>query len=169
MILCLLKVNRGVPCLLTLSNNHYYCLLFPSDLLRHRCEPSTLHFSVSLRHVDQGWRRAAADRTEELWPETWGHCEVCVVFFLSSKHCILILFCEYNCIIPTVFLLQRAGFEAANLPGHCLLRSLRQRGVPLGEAEASGVLSSGADHIPVLKQSRVQSESQNPCFPNTAV
>lgn len=165
MILCLIKVNWRFPCLLILI----YCLLFPSDLLRHRCEPPTLHLSVSLRHVDQGRRRAAADRTEELWPEARGHCEVCVVFFHSSKHCIHVLFCEYNRIISTVFLLQRARFEAANLPGHCLLRSLRQGWVPLGKAEASGVLSSGADHIPVLKQSRVQSESQNQCFLNTAV
>lgn len=76
------------PCRWSVMTVAFGVLSCPVDLICHWCEPPTVHLSVSLWHVDQGWRGAAPDSTKKLWLETWSHCEVCANLhvILPAKH-----------------------------------------------------------------------------------
>lgn len=90
---------------------------------------------------------------------------VIVKYGQFTQSCGLLLFLLLSTLrVSTVpLVLQRTRSEASHLPVHRLLWPLWQRGVPLGKAKVSPVLSLG--HIPLINNKIVASSDL--CFLNT--
>lgn len=119
-----------------------FSVLSPGCVCDRSGSPS-LHLPVHLRLLSEEREGAAADRSQELWPQTRGHRQVRIVHRLLSAQMLIIF---TRSLVSSV--LQRPGPEETHLPEDGLLRTLWQEGVSLGGPKEPGVLTWVKSQIP---------------------